>query len=273
MAVSNGRVIAVALIVVLVSFGCAPQPINPSLPITADCAHGDLQRMDRSPKRLDRPLVIISGFMDPGFAAVPLRSTFRAATGDSRILIVTLFECCSFDDCRRKLVRSVNRAFPSGNPKETTEVDVIGYSMGGLVARLAANPLLDNVQRLCIHRLFTISTPHRGAKEAKELPLLHPLQADMRPGSALIVRLNATPILYEVYCYVRLGDHPVGVRNAVIPDGRLWWVSAPPFSNPHLGAPYDPRILADIARRLRDEPPLASTPPAPPPEAGPKCPG
>jgi pimeloyl-ACP methyl ester carboxylesterase len=254
--------ICVIFSIALAEAGCAPQPVNPSLPISIDLATRDLKRMTDDPKPLDRPLVIISGFMDPGFAAVSLESKFRCISGDCRIEAVSLFECGSFESCRRKVMRAVDRAFPSADPTRTTEVDVVGYSMGGLVARLAANPPQGVTRSLRIKRLFTISTPNQGAIRAKELPLLHPLQADMRPGSPLVTRLNATPTSYNVYSYIHFGDKVIGEPNAVIPGGELWWVSTPPLDNPHLGAPGDPRIIDDISRRLRGEMPVATTPPA-----------
>jgi pimeloyl-ACP methyl ester carboxylesterase len=259
--------ICVIFSIALAQVGCAPQPVNPSLPVSIDMATRDLKRMTDDPKPLDRPLVIITGFMDPGIAAVSLESRFRCISGDCRIVAISLFECGSFESCRRKVMRTVDGAFPCADQMQTTDVDVVGYSMGGLVARLAANPPQGVARRLRIKRLFTISTPNQGAIRARELPLLHPLQADMRPGSALITRLNATPTPYTVYSYIHFGDKVIGETNAVIPGGELWWVSTPALDNPHLGAPGDPRIIDDISRRLRGEMPVATTPPTPLPDA------
>ena len=226
----------------------------------------DLDRMAADRKPLERPLVVISGFMDPGLAAISMQARFASVTGDRRIATISLFECCSFAQCRRKIIDVVGRAFPSDDPSQTREVDVVGFSMGGLAARLAAEPSHDGTRRLRIHRLFTIDSPNRGAVRAAQLPLLHPLQKDMRPGSAMLVRLNAMPPPYQVFAYVRLGDKPIGEPNARVRGNPMWWVSTLPMSNPHADAVQDPRILADIARRLRGETPLASMPPAPLPE-------
>ncbi len=64
------------------------------------------------------------------------------------------------------VIDAVDQKFPSSDPEVTTEVDVIGYSMGGLAARYAAMPATAvnlSKRRLQIGRLFTISSPHRGA--------------------------------------------------------------------------------------------------------------
>jgi hypothetical protein len=68
---------------------------------------------------------------------------------------------------------------------------------------------------------------------------------------------------YELVPYVRLGDSIVGPEHAA-PEGQTpWWVPLPAAETAHIGAFGDARILADIARRLRDERPLTEDPPAP----------
>jgi pimeloyl-ACP methyl ester carboxylesterase len=199
--------------------------------------------------------------MDPGVAAWWLRSKFAALTGDDRIICVSLGTCASLAACREKIVKAVERAFPGDSTFQTTEVDVVGYSLGGLAARYAADSS-DPVKRLAIHRLFAISSPLRGAKVAERLPLLHPVQADVRPGSALLTQLNSHEPAYPVYAYIRLGDSTIGEANAALPGQTAWWVDVAPLSDAHNGAFYDPRFIADIARRLRNEPAYSQSPPA-----------
>jgi hypothetical protein len=74
--------------------------------------------------------------------------------------------------------------------------------------------------------------------------------------------LNAQPIPYPLYTYVRLGDKQVGEANAAPAGMTPWWVSNEDWDDAHGDARHDPRILADIARRLRGESPLALNPPA-----------
>lgn len=266
MSVDWGRTVIVGMWLVLVAAGCGgPQIVNPSFPITEQWARRDMQRMERDPKPMERPLVVISGFVDPGLAALSMHDQMAALTGDRRIATISLFECLSFEECRRKVIDVVGRAFPNGDPRWTTEVDVIGFSMGGLAARLAADDGPDHRtgKHLRVHCLFTIDTPNHGAARAAEVPILHPLQRDMRPGSPMLIALNSHPPGYPIIAYVRLNDKPVGLRNAAVDGCPLWWIATPPFSNPHTGAVLDPRINADIARRLRGEMPLTSLPPAP----------
>jgi pimeloyl-ACP methyl ester carboxylesterase len=201
-----------------------------------------------------------------------MKARYHALFNDPRIIAVTLAECGSFEECRKKVIYAVDREFPTADPARTTEVDVIGYSMGGIVARYAAlgppstgpgQGPAATARTLRINRLFTISSPNLGAEEARLLPLLHPLQKGLRPGSEFLNRLNAAPLAYSGYAYIRLGDSVIGEANAALPGKGVWWVSTPPLSFPHNRAHADERILADISRRLRGEPPLATEPPSP----------
>jgi pimeloyl-ACP methyl ester carboxylesterase len=195
-----------------------------------------------------------------------LGSDFRELTRDeSHVIGVSFFLCGTFDDCRKRVIDAVDKSFPSADPTWTTEVDVIAVSMGGLVARYAAaEPMKKDVspRRLRIARLFTISSPHRGAALAG-LPTLNRLQIDMRAGSNFLRKLDKSERDYQLIPYVRLNDIIVGEENAAPAGGTAWWVPAEPFQDSHLFAIADPRIVADIARRLRGEPPLTVDPPAP----------
>ena len=262
--------------------GCAAQPrANPSFPVTVDQARHALSDMKADPKPLVRPLVILGGMGDPGFAATSIRSDFRKLTRDRRVIGVSFPLCGDFDACRRRAIRLVDEAFPTDDPAFTTEVDVIGVSMGGLVARYAAAPSADPARRgqrrLKIARLFTISTPHRGAAWAA-LPTINELHRAMRGDSPFLRTLADVEALvetagegYEIYPYVRLGDGVVGAWNAA-PDGRSpWWVPGVMLEEGHAMASRDARILADVARRLRGEEPLTLDPPEPlpPTDVGP----
>ena len=230
-----------------------------------------MRAMHREPRALQRPVVVVGGWMDPGIIAPYVRRRIKRLTGDGRIVSVSFAFCGSFDACRQRLVDRVNDAYPSDDPATTVSMDVVAFSMGGLVARYAAMaPQEAGVadRRLRIERLFTISTPHRGARLAT-LATWDRLQIDMRKGSAFLEALDAAlaEADYEVFAYARLDDMPVGESNAA-PAGRApWWVPNPPFGLGHAGAAHDIRILADVARRLRGETPYTMSPPAPLPGA------
>ena len=271
MRVSLNCIVAFCLVGML---GCAaPQPINPSFNVTVDRAQSILHYLEHHKVPLDRPLVIIGGYLDPGIGPAGLAQTFHDITGDRRIITISLGATQTFDDCRSRIVNAVNDAFPSTDPNYTTAVDVIGISMGGVAPRYAARhdpSSTSKLKRLNMVRLFTISTPHQGATLADIHLVVSRLQLDMRPGSRFIRRLNmpVDPMerLYSIYAYVRLNDQEVGVENAAPPGQTPWWIGDLPGSSTHSMAYRDPRIVADIALRLRGASPLATDPASPLPQ-------
>jgi hypothetical protein len=205
------------------------------MPESLDDAEAYLDAIE--PRPAARPIVVLGGYLDP-IGAFWLAEQIRGWTSGP-ILEVDFFCCWTFDECRDALIEAVEAEFP-GQP-----VDVVALSMGGLVARHAD-------ERLCIARLFTIATPHHGA-EAAALPAAHPLHLDMRADSEFIRTLNARPVHYEVYPYVALDDHIVGDDNAAPPGMTPLWVASGPLAWAHISVALDPRVQADLARRLRGE--------------------
>lgn len=268
----RARLPAGCVLILLLGMGCAA-PTNRSFPVSVLDAQRVLGAMRTEPKPLARPLVVLGGFGDPGFAAGNLRAEFHKLTGDERVIGVAFLFCGDFDKCREHVIKAVDQAFPTDDPEFTTEVDVVAVSMGGLVARYAAvaappmpsartDQAAANSRRLRIARLFTISTPHRGAAWAI-LPALSRLHSDMRPNSAFLRGLTAAESTgggYEIYPYVRLGDTIVGAPNAAPHGQQPWWVPGEVLQAPHLMAMLDARIIADVARRLRGEEPFTSYP-------------
>ncbi len=251
--------------------GCAADgPVNPSFAVSTDQAKKVLSDFSAHPAELDRPLVIIGGFSDPGIAPLVLKSKFHRYTSGRRILGIELFFCASFSQCRDYIVQTVDYHFPTSDPRQTVAVDVIGFSMGGLAARYSAADFGPG-RRLRINRLFTIDSPLTGSVRADMVPgFLLPVLKSMQTDSKLIRALEQNPQrsddLYPIYSYVRLGDRVVGEDHASLPGTTAWWVATPPLGSPHAMAYDDPRILADIACRLTGRPPLSSDPPAPLPD-------
>ena len=236
---------------------------NPSFPISRDAGKAALAAAAAHPRPLPRPVVVVGGYVDFLGAAL-LAGDLADYLHDDGVIAVSLATAGSFDDCRDRIVTAVEAAHPSAVAGQTVDVDVVGISMGGVAARYAAAPRPGG-RRLRIHRLFTISSPHRGAVLASSLPFdTGPLQRDLRQGSPFVRRLDeggADP--YPVYAYVCLHDGTVGSANAA-PYGQVpWWVPPIPLVSPHVSAFLDDRIRADIVRRLRGEPPLTTDPPAP----------
>jgi hypothetical protein len=256
---------AILLLVTMCMAGCGRfMTTNRSFALSIPDSRAALRQMRDDPTRLERPVLVLGGFIDVGIGPTMTGHQLRRVTGDARVVGVAFAFSSSFDECRRRVLAVMAEHFPSDDPTQTAEVDVVAISMGGLVARYCAAPPDDAPPgpRLRIARLFTIGTPHRGAALA-DLPTRDRLQIDMRAGSPLLAHLDAAleSAPYALYPYVRLNDAVVGPANAA-PHGRMaWWVDTPAFDLAHLRAQDDPRIIADIARRLRGEPPYTTEPP------------
>ncbi len=187
---------------------------------------------------------------------------------DAPIISVGLLGLSTQDEARDRVVKAVEEAFGRGEAGWTVEVDVIGYSMGGIVARHAALARDDGGTRLRIARLFTLASPHRGTELADKIPALDDLLVSIRPASAELMRLDAAlpDAEYRIYPYCRLGDEIVGEPNTAPPGEIAWWVQNLPLQLAHADIYKDPRIMADIMRRLRGEEPIATEPRAELPE-------
>jgi hypothetical protein len=258
---------AAATASVLAAGGCA-QPANPSFPLTSADAKIAWAAMQDYHRPLARPILVLGGIYDPGLAAAKVESSLRQVLCDSdhnRIIHVGFLDTLSFNGAANKAIEALDRRFPGVDPDQTIEVDVVGFSMGGLVARYAASNayFAESGRRLRIHRLYTVSSPHTGARLAW-IPIPDSRIIDMRSGSEFLERLNGEPCNYEIIAYARLDDAVVGEDNAAPPGQRPYWLSKQVFS--HASAYSDKRILADIARRLREEQPFTRKPAAPLPE-------
>jgi len=264
----GGGLIACAAIFLL--SGCARQAVNPSFAVSRADAKRAITEMERAPRGLDRPVVVLGGYHDPGVGPAAVCGRLRRVAGTQPVVGVSYFFDRTFDDCRRDVIAAVEKACPSADSRQTVEVDVVGLSMGGVVARYCATER-PGEKRLRIRRLFTVSSPHRGSEAATAVPALSVLHRDLREGSAFLHRLElaearesgagAGPV-YEIVPYVRLGDWMVGTRDAAPAGVTPWWVATPPLEDAHVGAPLDERILADIERRLRGEEPFTRPPAA-----------
>jgi pimeloyl-ACP methyl ester carboxylesterase len=241
----------------LACLGCAnaPERVNPSFPLTRNEAIDLLKREAKTTFALERPLIVCGGIFDIGFGPAFYANELRSYLSGGPIVRVAFGDCVSFEACRRRLLNTIDRTIGAGaDPDATIEVDVIGQSMGGLVAMYAAaaDPTLG--RRVKIRRLYTISSPLSGASRAGKMPLdLMTLIRDMRPGSAFYANLARQPVDFEVVSYTRLRDPIVGEKYTSLPGRGVYWLDGPWWDPPHNGAFRDDRILLDIVRRLRNE--------------------
>lgn len=84
------------------------------------------------------------------------------------------------DSLAKQLAEYISETF---DPEQA--IDIVGYSMGGIVSRYYVQRL-GGINR--VQRFITISSPHKGTITAYSLPL--PGYLDMRPDSGLLRDLN-----------------------------------------------------------------------------------
>ena len=84
------------------------------------------------------------------------------------------------DSLAKQLAEYISETF---DPEQT--LDIVGYSMGGIVSRYYVQRL-GGINR--VQRFITISSPHKGTLTAYSLAL--PGYLDMRPDSGLLRDLN-----------------------------------------------------------------------------------
>lgn len=211
-----------------------------------------------------RPVIVLSGYHSPMAQAEHLAATLRGLTHRAApMACVSYFAAGRMDRIISSARAQVMRAMSQHGWRE---VDLIGISMGGLIARAlasggaltAACGRIDGAAPVNAARVLTIASPHRGARLAD---WVRPDSAasDLRAGSAFLQSLDGHGLPRELVCYSPLGDTWVGATRAS-PRGMgvIWtpgvWVGS------HFAATWDMRIVADVAVRLRGEGPCLGRP-------------
>ncbi len=95
-----------------------------------------------------------------------------------------------YDNSGRASIESLAAALSSELKRINTPVNLVGYSMGGLVVREA----LRQTPGLKVRRVALLNSPNYGSAAACLLPLS--ACREMRPGSAFLKQLNAAPWTY-----------------------------------------------------------------------------
>lgn len=131
-------------------------------------------------------------------------------------------------------------------------VDLVGHSMGGLVATYLLK-YLDLGTRVC--RVVTLGTPHRGTPAAGPgvalLGLISPALSQMVPRSDLLAALAVQPVPRgcELVSVAGSDDLLVPPRCAEVAPGPGQWNALVPGVD-HFGLSHGRTSLAFIARLL-----------------------
>jgi pimeloyl-ACP methyl ester carboxylesterase len=152
-----------------------------------------------APQRLRRnaqPIVLLQGFAASSLVLLPLEEYLTRALGRP-VLRLRLGGALSLHlgDIRHSAERVAERLEQLAQVPGFRYADVVGHSMGGLVATYALKRL-DSKRR--IRRVITLGAPHRGAPLALAGALAFGAFSraiwQMLPGSSLLRELEALPV-------------------------------------------------------------------------------
>jgi pimeloyl-ACP methyl ester carboxylesterase len=212
--------------------------------------------MRATARALARPVLVLDGWHSPGVSAWGLARRLCSLTsgrwGD--FAWATYPWAFSLESAVRVAERVIRRR---GWARQ--EIDIVGISMGGIVARALGSGVSGSGGEPVVRakRIFTIASPHRGARLAKYLPVDRAAR-DMGAGSEVLRRLDEALDLTceEMVCHAMSGDWLVGEENTA-PAGMEALCVKPSsvFARwfAHYAIVYDVRVQVDIARRLRGE--------------------
>lgn len=249
---------------------------NPAYPATKAEVRAAIDEMEAKPVGVQRPVIVLSGYRAPSLSATNMASRVRRVTGagEDRVLPISYVFGNDIPTLADTVAQKVADEYgstvdPLTGERWTVEVDVVAVSMGGLVARTAwAEPTgvgRDLGVRLNIRTLYTLATPHRGAKIARWIHV-DDAAKQMIPGSDFLATLaEASPgggDTYTIVPYTTLRDSWVGAKSAAPQGQEPIWVPGRLILS-HVLVTLEDRILADLGRRLRGETPLGE-PSAPP---------
>ncbi|MGE5623582.1 MAG: esterase/lipase family protein, partial [Methanocella sp.] len=131
------------------------------------------------------PVLLVHGIFDTSRTMEGLYRSLRRFgwTGVQAMDLVPNDASAPLEDLARELGE---RAEEICRAEKADRLDIVGFSMGGLVARYYVK-FLGGRER--VERLVTISSPHHGTQLAHLSP--GPGAREMRPGSAFLKKLNA----------------------------------------------------------------------------------
>lgn len=199
------------------------------------------------------PVLLVAGYGGDLASLDPVALTLRQA---GRTVVPVPVAGTGTGDLRaqaRSLERTADAAIAAGAPS----VDVVGYSAGGVVARLWVRDLGGDSQA---RRVLTLGSPHHGTDVAAVLadnPAGCPAACrQLVPDSDLLRALNSGdetppgPVFVSVYTRV---DRTVTPPDSAVLAGALSFAVqqvCPAEAPSHAALPGDPVVLATLASAL-----------------------
>ncbi|MFJ7325616.1 lipase family alpha/beta hydrolase [Streptomyces cyaneofuscatus] len=197
----------------------------------------------------DRPVVLLHGFIDNRSVFLLLR---RALARHGRRHLASLNYSPLTRDLRTAaelLGRHVEEICARTGQRE---VDIVGHSLGGLIARYYVQRLGGDRR---VRTLVTLGTPHGGTAVAPGAGL-HPIVRQMRGGSPLIeeLRLPAPGCQTRfVSFWSELDQVMVPVGTACVDHPDLDAVNVRVTGIGHLALPVHPAVAAAVREALESQ--------------------
>jgi triacylglycerol lipase len=207
-------------------------------------------RGDGDPKG---PIVLIHGFGGWSRGLLPLERHLRASTGRDVVRLQLGAGLDGIDHLAQRAAAKIDRV--AGEARRG-QVDVVGHSMGGLVAAFVAKHL-DARER--IRRVVTLGTPHRGTALAlsgmRYLGRIAGALEHMVPGCAFLAALDRAPLPdgAALVSVAGLGDLVVPAPCTRLPR-RARHHNRSLSAADHWGLIYASEAQALVARLLRGTP-------------------
>ncbi|MET9603783.1 alpha/beta fold hydrolase [Streptomyces sp. NPDC006512] len=192
------------------------------------------------------PVLLLHGFTDNRSVFVLLR---RALGADGRRRVETYNYSPFTRDLRvtaRHLARRVEELCErSGQDR----VDLVGHSLGGLVARYYVQRLGGDAR---VRTLVTLGTPHSGTRVAPFMDA-HPLVRQMRPESEVLAELASPSPGCRTRCVAFWSEFdalmaPTGTARIEHPDLDATNVQVTGIG--HLALPVHPAVITAVRRAL-----------------------
>lgn len=234
--------------------------VNPAFCPTPEELEAKWAQLAAAPHEHPRTVVVLCGWRAPLAALRTVRSHLKQLMPGTPVVPIAFAQASSMQQAD-----AATRKALAARGLSDTPIDVVAISMGGLIARaLAAGTFGTPVP---IVNLFTFATPHRGAVLAK---VVRPDSAarDMRPGSAFLRDLDGVldRATFDLTPYGYLRDWWVGCENTAPPGRTPMWLDPLGFRGrlfSHFMITTEPRIILDVALRLRGMPALSKVGPLP----------
>lgn len=199
------------------------------------------------------PVVLLHGFVDNRSVFVLLR---RSLLRHGRQRVLSLNYSPLTRDIRvaaELLGRHIEEVCErTGSPR----VDVVGHSLGGLIARYYVQRLGGDHR---VRTLVTLGSPHGGTRVAP-LANAHPIVRQMRPDSELIEELTRPAPgcrTYFVNFWSDLDSLMDPLETARIDHPDLMAMNVPVTGIGHLALPVHPAVATGIRQALDSEQPVA----------------